>query len=110
MTTKKAPLLPEIEEIVAAWYANDLETAIALTNQFAVAKEMRFCKGMNFTRKHPLGILCGARLATQARGDYCKHHKHQDPLQKQRVANSKKKSRGTEADADTEIESEAVPV
>jgi len=70
---------PEIQAIVEAWISGKVEEAIALTNAFS--QSQRRC------------VACGKPLAPQAKGVFCKRHRHLSPVQKKRVKAAKARTK-----------------
>lgn len=67
----------KIQAIIDAWISGDTGKAITLTNAYVIALNSKYC------------LHCGKQLSPQARGGYCKNHRHFDPKRKAKVAESK---------------------
>ena len=76
------------QAIIDAWVAGDYGRAVGLTHLWQARSGIRVCRGVN-----PDGTPCGKTLAPQARGEYCHRHRHQDPRQKARVKEARKRKK-----------------
>lgn len=77
---------PTVLAIVQAWLEGDLVRAVALTNLWQRKQGQRVCKGVD-----PDGRPCERILFPQAKGDYCRTHRHQNPKNKAAVKRSRRR-------------------